>query len=83
MPKYNVYVQRLVPQWRTVVVECDDASDIECSVDVQEEIFDAASQLTGWEYDDDSPSSFEPSKVLVVGTTDEDPEVQIHNPEAR
>ena len=82
MPKYKVYVQRLVPQWTTVVVECEDESDIAHSEDVQREIFDAACNMTDWEYDDDSPSSLEPSKVVVVESdVDEERDLRIHNPE--
>jgi hypothetical protein len=84
MPKFKVYVQRLVPQWTTVVVECDDASDIEHSEDVQREIFDAACLTDGWEYDDDCPSSLEPSKVMVVESdVAEERDLRIHNPEVK
>jgi hypothetical protein len=81
MPKYRVYVERLVPQWRTVVVECADASDIEHSEDVKREIFDAACNLDAWEYDDDCERSLRPSKVFVVERTDEERDLRIHNPE--
>lgn len=82
MPKYSVYVERMVPQWINVVVECDDASDIEHSEDVKLEIFDAACQRDGWKYDDDSPRARKPSTVQVVESdVDEERDLRIHNPE--
>jgi hypothetical protein len=83
MPKFKVYVERLVPQWRTVVVECDNESDIEHSLDVQREIFDAACNLDHWEYDDDCRDSQKPSKVTVVERTEEEPDLRVNNPEVR
>jgi len=81
MPKFLVYVERLVPQWRTVVVECDDESDIACSLDVQREIFDAACGLDAWEYDDDSERSNKPSQVTVCEVTDDERDLRVNNPE--
>ena len=80
MPKFKVYVERLVPQWRTVVVECDDESDILHSEDVKREIFDAACNMDGWEYDDDCDRGWFDGR-LVVEHTDEDRDLQIYNPE--
>lgn len=74
MPKFKVYVQRLVPQWRTVVVDAESEAEVDAKAD---EIFNAACNLDHWEYDDDCPSSTEPSKVMVVDTTDEEPDVRL------
>ncbi len=66
MPKFAVMVERMVPQWRVVIVDADKAEDIDKDTALGEKIWNAACALDGWEYDDDSPSAEEPSTISVV-----------------
>ncbi len=66
MPKFAVIVERMVPQWRVVIVEADSAEDISKDSANGEKVWDAACMLDGWAYDDSADCAAEPSAVGVV-----------------
>jgi len=76
MPKYLVYVERMVPQYRTVVVDAATYAEVE-DPENQQKIFDAACQLDSWEYDDDCPRSQKFSSVCVVEPSDDEEDIRL------
>jgi hypothetical protein len=77
MPKYVVFVERLVPQYRTVVVDAACVADIAEDKANQQKIFDAACNLTDWEYDDDGDVSSRPHAVNVVEATEDEADIRL------
>jgi len=76
MPKYLVYVERMVPQYRTVVVDAACIGDINEDKPNQQRIFDLACDLTDWEYKDDEPDQ-RPSAVCVVEVTEDEADIRL------
>lgn len=76
MPKYVVYVERKVPQYRTVVVDAACVADITEDKANQQAIFDLACTLTDWEYKDDEPGQ-RPSAVCVVEATEDEADLRL------
>lgn len=74
MPKYLVYVERLVPQYRTVVVDAACPEDVEANA---LQVFEAACQLDCWEYDDDGDRASKPSAVNVVEAADDEADLRL------
>ena len=74
MPKYVVYVERRVPQYRTVVVEARDEEQVQAN---EKKIFDLASDHPEWELDWESDHASKCSRMEVCEVTDDEPDISL------
>lgn len=71
MPKYLVEVTRTVKQYRTIVVDAEDETQID---NCAEAVFDCAEDLDLWLGNEVDPDS---GKIAVVETTDDEPDLRL------